>query len=38
MPLKNCSTDALADKSVSGSMVPYRVFVAGLSILRSIRL
>ena len=30
MPRKDCSTDALADKSVSGPMVPYRVFVAGL--------
>jgi hypothetical protein len=31
MPRKNCSTEALVDKSVSGPMVPYRVFVAGLS-------
>jgi hypothetical protein len=30
MPRKECSTDALGDESVSGPMVPYRAFVAGL--------
>jgi hypothetical protein len=30
MPRKDCSTEQLADKSISGPMVPYRVFVAGL--------
>ena len=30
MPGKDCSPGALADKPVSGPMVPYRVFVAGL--------
>ena len=30
MPRKDCSTEQLADKSISGPIVPYRVFVAGL--------
>jgi hypothetical protein len=30
MPGKDCSTGALPDNPVSGPMVPYRVFVAGL--------
>jgi hypothetical protein len=30
MPRKDCSTEQLADNSISGPMVPYRVFVAGL--------
>ena len=30
MPRKDCSTEQLADKSISGPMVPYRVFVGGL--------
>ena len=29
MPRKDCSTEQLADNSISGPMVPYRVFVAG---------
>ncbi len=30
MPRKDCSTDGLADRPISGPMVPYRVFVVGV--------
>jgi hypothetical protein len=30
MPRKECSTDGLADRPISGPMVPYRAFVVGV--------